>query len=179
MNPLTSVDHITNLDQYVTQKTKLTYKYNSVAELFFTPFGKRNDNSADSLKKVKKEDGNRLLVEQYLSRNEHDADSHNFIVLQFGGANLNNDERLTIVKKNHEFYWVAGEVRDINVDEHVKRYPRNTHHVFRIINANRRETTTWHNNLLKLLALLLQNLITIKDVEQYSNKIDKFSYKKV
>nr|BAX08780.1 immediate early protein 1 [Antheraea pernyi nucleopolyhedrovirus]BCX55472.1 immediate early protein 1 [Antheraea pernyi nucleopolyhedrovirus] len=172
-------EYTNTLDQHITQKTKLTYKYSSVAELFFTPFGKRNDNSADSLKKVKKEDGNRLLVEQYLSRNEHDENSHNFIVLQFGGANLNNDERLTIVKKGREFYWVAGEVKDINVDEHVKKYPQNTHHVFRIINSNRRETTTWHNNLLKMLAMLLQNLITIYDVEQYSNKIDKFSYKRI
>ncbi|AFY62818.1 ie-1 [Philosamia cynthia ricini nucleopolyhedrovirus virus] len=47
-------EYTNTLDQHITQKTKLTYKYSSVAELFFTPFGKRNDNSADSLKKVKR-----------------------------------------------------------------------------------------------------------------------------
>ncbi|AGR56898.1 IE-1 [Choristoneura occidentalis alphabaculovirus] len=168
---------ISRLEEIVTQKSSLTYKYSSVANLLFSRYGHQRDNNADSLKKVKKEDGNRLLVEQYMSQNENDETSHNFIVLQFGGV---NDERLTIAKKGIEFFWIAAEIKDINVDDLVKKYTRNVHHVFRIINVNRRESTTWHNNLLKLLQLLLQNLIRIDDVQQYSNKGDsKFIYKRL
>lgn len=164
------------LEEIVTQKSSLTYKYSSVANLLFNRYGRR-DNNADALKKVKKEDGNRLLVEQYMSYNENDDTSHNFIVLQFGGV---NDERLTIAKKGKEFYWIAGEIKDISVDDLIKKYARNVHHVFRIINVNRRESTTWHNNLLKMLQLLLQNLIRLEDVQRYSDKSDtKFIYKKV
>ncbi|AAC59144.1 immediate early gene 1 [Orgyia pseudotsugata multiple nucleopolyhedrovirus] len=164
------------LEEIVTQKSSLTYKYSSVANLLFNRYGRR-DNNADALKKVKKEDGNRLLVEQYMSYNENDDTSHNFIVLQFGGV---NDERLTIAKRGKEFYWIAGEIKDISVDDLIKKYARNVHHVFRIINVNRRESTTWHNNLLKLLQLLLQNLIRLEDVQRYSDKSDtKFVYKKV
>ncbi|AGR57047.1 IE-1 [Choristoneura rosaceana nucleopolyhedrovirus] len=173
-NPDNSI--ISRLDEIVTQKSSLTYKYSSVANLLFNRYGHHNNNNADSLKKVKKEDGNRLLVEQYMSQNENDDTSHNFIVLQFGS--VKNDERLTIAKKGTEFFWIAGEIKDINVDDLIKKYTRNVHHVFRIINVNRRESTTWHNNLLKMLQLLLQNLIRIDDVQQYSNKGDsKFVYK--
>ncbi|AAK85693.1 IE1 [Epiphyas postvittana nucleopolyhedrovirus] len=164
---------IDRLEEIVTQKSSLTYKYSSVANLLFNKYNMR-DNNADMLKKVKKEDGNRLLVEQYMSLNENDLNSHNFIVLSFG----NNDERLTIAKKNMEFYWIAGELKDIHVENLIKKYTKNVHHVFRIIKVNRRESTTWHNNLLKMLALLLQNLITIDAAKQYSEKHDsKFSYK--
>lgn len=166
---------IGNLEAIITQKSSLTYKYSSVANLLFNKFSGQRDNNADSLKKVKKEDGNRLLVEQYMSQNENDATSHNFIVLQFGGV---NDERLTIAKKGNEFYWIAADIKDVNVDDLVKKYAKNVHHVFRIINVNRRESITWHNSLLKMLALLLQNLIRIDDAKQYSERSDKFCYKK-
>lgn len=170
------INIINKLEEIVTQKSSLTYKYSSVANLLFNRYGHR-DNNADCLKKVKKEDGNRLLVEQYMSQNENDNTSHNFIVLQFGGV---NDERLTIAKKGNEFYWIAGEIKDINVDDLIKKYTRNVHHVFRIIKVNRRESTTWHNNLLKMFQLLLQNLIRIDDVKQYSEKSDsKFVYKRL
>uniref|UniRef100_A0AAE6H2V5 IE-1 n=1 Tax=Dione juno nucleopolyhedrovirus TaxID=2594175 RepID=A0AAE6H2V5_9ABAC len=166
---------INRLEEVVTQKSSLTYKYSSVANLLFNRYGRR-DNNADALKKVKKEDGNRLLVEQYMSQNENNDDGHNFIVLQFGGV---NDERLTIAKKGNEYFWIGGEIKDVNVEDLIKKYTRNVHHFFRIINVNRRESTTWHNNLLKMLQLLLQNLIRIDDVKCYSEKSDsKFIYKK-
>jgi hypothetical protein len=168
-------DIIDRLEQIVTSKTPLTYKYSSVAKLLFNQYNK-HDNNADNLKKVKKEDGNRLLVEQYMSQNENDVTSHNFIVLSFGS----NDERLTIAKKGNEYYWIAGEIKDINVEDIIKKYTKNVHHVFRIIKVNRRESTTWHNNLLKMLSLLLQNLIRIDDAKQLSEKNDsKFNYKKL
>ncbi|ALR71550.1 immediate early protein 1 [Anticarsia gemmatalis multiple nucleopolyhedrovirus] len=169
-------DIIDRLEQIVTLKSPLTYKYSSVANLLFNKYNHQRDNNADNLKKVKKEDGNRLLVEQYMSQNESDVTSHNFIVLSFGS----NDERLTIAKKANEYYWIAGEIKDINVDDMIKKYTKNVHHVFRIIKVNRRESTTWHNNLLKMLALLLQNLINIEDAKQLSEKSDsKFSYKQI
>ncbi|QBC75993.1 immediate early protein 1 [Neophasia sp. alphabaculovirus] len=169
-------DIIDRLEQIVTLKSPLTYKYSSVANLLFNKYNYKRDNNADNLKKVKKEDGNRLLVEQYMSQNESDVTSHNFIVLSFGS----NDERLTIAKKGNEYYWISGEIKDINVDDMIKKYTKNVHHVFRIIKVNRRESTTWHNNLLKMLALLLQNLINIEDAKQLSEKSDsKFSYKKI
>lgn len=167
-------DIINRLEQIVTEKSTLTYKYSSVANLLFNKRGHR-DKNANILKKIKKEDGNRLIVEQYMSVNENDSTSHNFIVLQFGGV---HDERLTIAKKGNEFYWIAGEIKDIDVDDFVKKYTRNVHHVFRIVKVNRRESTTWHNNLLKLLQLLLQNLINIDDAKRYSEQCDsKFYYK--
>jgi Trans-activating transcriptional regulator len=139
----------------VHHKSSLTYKYSSVANVFF--------DKADALKKVKKEDGSLHIIEQYLSQNAQNANSNNFIVLSF-----KNDERLTIVKKQNEYYWIFGEVKDINVHQIVHKFNNFIHHLFVIGKVNRRESNTTHNYLLKLVALIVQNRVPLGEGITYA-----------
>ncbi|UZE89699.1 IE-1 [Parapoynx stagnalis nucleopolyhedrovirus] len=139
----------------VHQKSSLTYKYSSVANVFF--------DKADALKKVKKEDGSLHIIEQYLSQNAQNVNSNNFIVLSF-----KNDERLTIVKKQNEYYWIFGEVKNINVHQIVYKFNNFIHHLFVIGKVNRRESNTTHNYLLKLVALIVQNHVSLGEGITYA-----------
>ncbi|ANF29659.1 ORF_11 [Catopsilia pomona nucleopolyhedrovirus] len=169
---------INNLDKIVNQKSTLTYKYSSVANLLFNNY-KYNDNvqccnngsnGADNLKRVKKEDGSMHIVEQYLSQNAaaNNENGDNFIVLSF-----KNDERLTVAKKDTHFYWIYGETKEADVNQIVHKFNKCTHHSFVIGKVNRRESTTLHNYLLKLLALILQNLVPLTNAQFFAeNKLN-------
>jgi hypothetical protein len=148
---------MSELKELIFQKNSLTFKYSSVANLFY-------DKTA-VLKKVKKEDGSLHIVEQYLSENENNSESHNFIVLTF-----KNDERLTIVKKENEYFWIFGELKNINVSQIIQKFNKFTHHLFVISKVNRRESNTTHNHLLKLVALIVQNHITVGEGVNFSER---------
>lgn len=132
-----------------------------------------SNNNAENLKKVKKEDGSMHIVEQYLTQNVDNVKGHNFIVLSF-----KNEERLTIAKKNKEFYWISGEIKDVDVSQVIQKYNRFKHHMFVIGKVNRRESTTLHNNLLKLLALILQGLVPLSDAITFAEQKLNCKYKK-
>nr|AFS51887.1 immediate-early transcriptional regulatory protein-1 [Dendrolimus kikuchii nucleopolyhedrovirus] len=166
------------LDEIVSKKSTLTYKYSSVANLLFNNY-KYSDNgvsgsnsNCDNLKKIKKEDGSLHIVEQYLSQNSNDAQSNNFIVLTF-----KHDERLTIAKKAQEYFWVFGEIKDADVNQIIHKFNKCIHHTFVIAKVNRRDSTTIHNNLLKLLALILQTLVPIANAVAFAERKLNCKYK--
>lgn len=113
------------------------------------------------------------IVEQYLTQNVDNVKGHNFIVLSF-----KNEERLTIAKKNEEFYWISGEIKDVDASQVIQKYNRFKHHMFVISKVNRRESTTLHNNLLKLLALILQGLVPLSDAITFAEQKLNCKYKK-
>nr|AAA46699.1 EI-1 regulatory protein [Autographa californica nucleopolyhedrovirus]prf//1309295A gene IE-1,regulatory [Autographa californica nucleopolyhedrovirus] len=168
---------VDNLNLIVNKKSTLTYKYSSVANLLFNNYKYHDNiasnNNAENLKKVKKEDGSMHIVEQYLTQNVDNVKGHNFIVLSF-----KNEERLTIAKKNKEFYWISGEIKDVDVSQVIQKYNRFKHHMFVIGKVNRRESTTLHNNLLKLLALILQGLVPLSDAITFAEQKLNCKYKK-
>ncbi|USC25981.1 ie-1 [Palpita vitrealis nucleopolyhedrovirus] len=168
---------VDNLDKIVNKKTTLTFKYSSVAKLLFNNY-KYNDNvissdNCESLKKIKKEDGNMHIVEQYLTLNMDNQKGHNFIVLSF-----KNDERLTIAKKKESFFWLCGEIKQDEVNQAIQKYNKFKHNMFVIGKANRRESVSLHNNLLKLLALILQGLVSLNQAIVYADQKLNCKYKK-
>ncbi|ACQ57320.1 IE-1 [Bombyx mandarina nucleopolyhedrovirus] len=169
---------VDNLNLIVNKKSTLTYKYSSVANLLFNNYKYHDNiasnNNAENLKKVKKEDGSMHIVEQYLTQNVDNVKGHNFIVLSF-----KNEERLTIAKKNEEFYWISGEIKDVDASQVIQKYNRFKHHMFVISKVNRRESTTLHNNLLKLLALILQGLVPLSDAITFAEQKLNCKYKKI
>jgi hypothetical protein len=133
-------------------KCSLTIKYNSIAGLLY----KTTDSN---LKKVKKEDGSAYLVEQYLTQNESLPDAHNFIVLTF-----KNEERLTIVKREKEYFWILPEIKNLDALQMAHKFSEKegvVHHMFFIEKANRRESNSAHNKLIKIVALIVQNVVAL------------------
>ncbi|AVA31105.1 ie1 [Oxyplax ochracea nucleopolyhedrovirus] len=153
----------------------LTYKYASVANLLYTNYKYNskvlndknfNDNVyKNEFKSIKKEDGSLLMIDHYLFQNADNENGHNFIL-----ATFKNEDRLTIIKKNELFYWIYLELQDNNAKEKINKFNKFLHHTFVISKANRRDSCVIHNHLIKLIALVVQNLIPLSDAIEFAQK---------
>nr|ACJ04632.1 Ie-1 [Iragoides fasciata nucleopolyhedrovirus] len=153
----------------------LTYKYASVANLLYTNYKYNskvledknfNDNVyKNEFKSIKKEDGSLLMINYYLFQNADNENGHNFIL-----ATFKNEDRLTIIKKKELFYWIYLELQDNNAKEKINKFNKFLHHTFVISKANRRDSCVIHNHLIKLIALVVQELIPLSNAIEFAQK---------
>ncbi|AAR28780.1 ie-1 [Leucania separata nucleopolyhedrovirus] len=120
-------------------KRDLTYKYGSVARVFYSA------RDTDLLKQVRKEKGGRFLVENYLECNRDDT-TDSFILID-----TKKDERLTIVKKGSVYVWINCVHMEIVPKEIIEKFKYGTHHLLSLNRNTRKEINARHNGLIKLI----------------------------
>ncbi|AYN45080.1 ie1 [Alphabaculovirus alterspexiguae] len=137
------------------KNNSFTYKYGCVTRQFYDV----NDKNATKLYKIKKENGSIKLIENYLEACKELFDSHNFMLVS-----TKADERITVVKMGMEFLWITSVLKDIVIEDIVKKFGMYDHHIFNLNNGNRKEVNNRHNGMIKLLSLYTGKLLNFKEL---------------
>jgi Trans-activating transcriptional regulator len=146
------------------EKNYFTYKFGSIARMLY----EKDNKNLNKLVKVKKETGSAKLIEYYLSNCQNLPEAHNFILIS-----LKTDERITIIKKGLELFWITSVMKDIVVSDFTKKYRLYNHYVLSLNNAYRKEVNNRHNGLIRLVSLYISEAIELNNVKEIA--VDKFS----
>ncbi|AXU41462.1 IE-1 [Alphabaculovirus altermyunipunctae] len=155
---------LTNYRGDIKKKRDFTYKYGSVARIFFS------SSDSDILKQVRKEKGGRFLVENYLQCNREDT-TDSFILID-----TKQDERLTIVKKGLSFIWLNSIHTDIKPADIIDKFKFGTHHVLSLNKNTRKEVNARHNGLIKLIAHFTSGALKINHVVMLAKEFYKIKH---
>nr|WML75086.1 immediate early protein 1 [Spodoptera littoralis nucleopolyhedrovirus] len=141
-------------------RNSFTYKYSSVARLFY------KDRDLYLFKKVRKTKGNKSLVEAYLNAmNDHSV--HSFILVD-----TKNEERLAIIKKNEVFVWINCIMSsDIVPEDIIHKHKDGTHYVFAMKRTNRKEVHARLNGMMKLISTYVDESLKMKHVIKIAQDI--------
>ncbi|QEI03584.1 IE-1 [Rachiplusia nu nucleopolyhedrovirus] len=146
----------------------LSYKYGSVARLFYDPL----DKTVSRLFKIKKEPGTAKMIQEYLNSCIVLPEAHNFILVD-----TPTDERVTIIKQDLKFIWITSDYRTIIVKDLITTFKKFEHHVFKLTVSNRKELNNRHNGLIKLMTFYTASVISLQNVIDLSDKFN-CSYEK-
>ncbi|AGE89869.1 IE-1 [Spodoptera littoralis nucleopolyhedrovirus] len=141
-------------------RSSFTYKYSSVARLFY------KDRDLYLFKKVRKTKGNKSLVEAYLNAmNDHSI--HSFILVD-----TKNEERLAIIKKGKVYVWINCIISsDIVPEDIIHKHKDGTHYVFAMKRTNRKEVHARLNGMLKLVSTYVDESLKMKYVIKIAQDI--------
>ncbi|QED40543.1 IE-1 [Chrysodeixis includens nucleopolyhedrovirus] len=141
----------------------LSYKYGSVARLFYDS----NDKSVSKLFKIKKEPGSSEMIQQYLNACCKQIEVDNFILID-----TPTEERVTIIKKGTQFFWITSDYKSIIVKDLITTFKKYEHYILKLALSNRKDLNNRHNGLIKLMTFYTSNLISKNNVFLLAGKFN-------
>jgi hypothetical protein len=136
-----------------------TYKYGSVAKIFFT-LNTKDTKRFCSIKRNKTKDVSDLvLIENYLDVCAQKPDCDNFILVV-----NKKDERISIIKNGDTFFWITSILSEIIIGDVLDKYKLMKHHVFKLNIRNRKDINIKHNGIIMLVSMYTSKYLDLEGI---------------